>query len=158
MFHETFRGASQERGKYFCCESCHVSGPRLVRISTSLAPNAFYPSREASRNLHGASRMQGKVQYEFTFTGTFTEASRIFTDACFLTQGGKTRDKTWKIILPALHVLPCKGFYSGDHVYISEPIRCSLKSLLFYSVCMSTCSMSSEVKQQRNVCGYGTRS
>ena len=40
--------------------------------------------------------MQGKVQYEFSFTGTFTEASRIFTDACFLKQGGKTRGKTWK--------------------------------------------------------------
>ena len=22
-----------------------------------------------------------------------------------------------KIILGALHVLPCKGFYSGDHIY-----------------------------------------
>ena len=44
--------------------------------------------------------MQGKVQYEFSFTGTFTEASRIFTDACFLKQGGKTRGKTWKNNFP----------------------------------------------------------
>ncbi len=74
--------------------SCHVSAPRLVLVFTPLAVTTLYPSRGTSRYLHGASRMQGKVQCQFSFTGTFTEASRSFTDACFLKQRGKTRGKS----------------------------------------------------------------
>ena len=93
MLHGIFTGASRERGKYFCCESCHVSVPRQVLLFTPLTRNASYPSRDTSRNLHGASRMQGKVQCQFTFTVTFTAASRTFTDACFLKLRGKTGGK-----------------------------------------------------------------
>ena len=89
----------------FRFESGHVSGTRLALILTPLALTALYPSRRPSRYLHGASWMQGKMQCQFSFTGTFTEASRIFTDACFLKQGGKTRGKTWTNILFPLYTL-----------------------------------------------------
>ena len=41
MLHGIFTGASRERGKYFRCESCHVSGPRLILIFTPLAVMRF---------------------------------------------------------------------------------------------------------------------
>ena len=82
--HESFTG----KGYFFCWT--------LGALLTPFSPKHVLPSRNPSRNLHGASRMQGKVQCQFSFTGTFNEASRIFTDACFLKQRGKTRGKARK--------------------------------------------------------------
>jgi len=63
--------------------------------------------------------MQGKGQYQFSFTGTFTEASRIFTDACFLKHRGKTRGKTWTKYFWALYMFClARGFTAAIILYI----------------------------------------